>query len=720
MKDKTQQAGDRSSKSKEDSTPRPVVRTWLILERFGLDFLAVFFFCLFLISLLGLLRLSAGSALSWWTDILKRLFGVGSYYAIFLFGLIGFLSLRRHFRALPWLSFLQLLALEGLTFSLVALLDLFGGHNSTYANAGRFGGTIGWGLNEIIPDQARIVNWIFSILLTSVLFLYGFGLHRKLIPAIERWLGIGKDDNLPLRNRPISAVNEPVDTDKPVEAVAISQQNSDSYMRDDRLPPLNLLQNDTTHPISEEKIQETAIRIEHSLAEFGITARVVGYRAGPAITQYAVEPGYVEKEGNEGEIVKQKVRVSQIATLAKDLTLALSAERLRIEAPVPGRSYIGIEIPNPGNSTVRLRPILESEPFQRLGSQLSIALGRDVSGQPVVADLARMPHLLIAGTTGSGKSVCIVSLATCLIMNNSPTDLRMVMIDPKMVELVKFNGLPHLLGEVETQQVRMLAALQWAIAEMDNRYRIFEAAHSRDLDVHNRKMQRKKQPTLPRIVILIDELADLMMSRPDQTEFSLVRLAQMARATGIHLVVATQRPSKEVVTGLIKANFPARISFNVASSIDSRVILDTTGAETLLGKGDMLFLNPEVGIPQRAQGAMVSDAEVRKLTAFWQKMAPPSMEEKTPWEDITQDEPEEISDDLLEKAIDVVRRARHASASLLQRRLRIGYPRAARLMDELEEMGVVGQAQVGGKEREVLTPYGLQKPRDDEADDILS
>ncbi len=321
----------------------------------------------------------------------------------------------------------------------------------------------------------------------------------------------------------------------------------------------------------------------------------------------------------------QKVRVSQISALSRDLALRLSAERLRIEAPVPGRSFVGIEVPNPRSTVVRLRPILESETFQRLSSPLAIALGQDVSGQPVVADLARMPHLLIAGTTGSGKSVCIAALTACLVMNNTPDELRMAMLDPKMVELVRFNGLPHLLGKVETEIERMLGVLRWALAEMDHRYRLLEEARVRDLEAYNRKLERKKAPALPRIVVLIDELADLMMSAPDQTEQSLVRLAQMARATGIHLVVATQRPSTDVVTGLIKANFPARISFTVASSIDSRVILDTSGAETLLGRGDMLFLNPEQGAPVRSQGVFVTDQEIEKVIDYWQKMRPPEL-----------------------------------------------------------------------------------------------
>jgi S-DNA-T family DNA segregation ATPase FtsK/SpoIIIE len=345
--------------------------------------------------------------------------------------------------------------------------------------------------------------------------------------------------------------------------------------------------------------------------------------------------------------------------------------------------------------------MLESDAFYRIGSPLAIALGRDVSGQAVVADLARMPHLLIAGTTGSGKSVCIAAITTCLIMNNTPEDLRIAMIDPKMVELVRFNGTPHLLGKVETDLERILGVLRWSLGEMDRRYHLLEDAKARDIEVYNRRMQRRKQPTLPRIVIVIDELADLMMSAPDQTEHSLVRLAQMARATGIHLVLATQRPSTDVVTGLIKANFPARISFTVASSVDSRVILDTAGAETLLGRGDMLFLNPEAGAPVRAQGVMVTDQEIERVIEFWQKMSPMDENEAPPWEQ-TLSESEQASDELIEQAIAVVRKVQRASASLLQRRLRIGYPRAARLMDELESLGVVGPSQGAGREREVL------------------
>jgi S-DNA-T family DNA segregation ATPase FtsK/SpoIIIE len=300
-------------------------------------------------------------------------------------------------------------------------------------------------------------------------------------------------------------------------------------------------------------------------------------------------------------------------------------------------------------------------------------------------------------------------------MNNSPAEMNLIMFDPKMVELVRFNGLPHLIGKVETDQSRIQAALAWTLIEMDNRYRILEEAKARDLESYNHKRQRHSQSTMPRIVVLIDELADLMMARPDQTEFSLVRLAQMARATGIHLIVATQRPSTEVVTGLIKANFPARISFNVASSTDSRVILDVNGAETLLGKGDMLFINPEVGTPQRSQGVIVTDHEIKKVVNFWQRMSPSDTTKETPWEATVLKESEEPTDDLIENAIDIVKQYGKASASLLQRRMRIGYPRAARLMDELEAMGVIGPSQSGGKDREVI----LRTSRDDPAEEDL-
>ncbi|MBK9926265.1 MAG: DNA translocase FtsK [Anaerolineales bacterium] len=485
--------------------------------------------------------------------------------------------------------------------------------------------------------------------------------------------------------------------------------------RDERLPSLNILLADQASRPDERTINQTAGMVEKTLAEFGIPATVIGFRVGPTVTQFAVQPGFMKKAGASEEDERQmKVRVAQIASLQKDLALALSAERLRIEAPVPGKPYVGIEVPNSYQSNVRLRPLLETEVFHKIGAPLALALGRDVSGQPLVADLSRMPHLLIAGATGSGKSICITSLAVCLAMNNAPEDLRMVMIDSKMVELLRFNGLPHLYGKVETNVDRILGVLRWVVVEMEHRYRLLESAHARDLETYNRKLARKKDSMpLPRIVVLIDELADLMMSAPDQTEHNLVRLAQMARATGIHLIVATQRPSTDVVTGLIKANFPARLAFSVASGVDSRVILDTTGAESLLGRGDMLFLNPEVGSPVRAQGIYVTDMEIERVIAHWQKNAEAN-DPTAPWEKLLT-EPEDNEDEgLIEQAVSIVRSSQRASASLIQRRLRIGYPRAARLLDQLEEMGVVGPSLGGGKERDVLLgPLDEESPSDD-------
>src|SRR5215216_6178212 len=306
--------------------------------------------------------------------------------------------------------------------------------------------------------------------------------------------------------------------------------------RDERLPSLNILLADQNTRPDERTINQTAGMIEKTLAEFGIVATVIGFRVGPTVTQFAVQPGFMRR-GNttsEEEAQQMKVRVAQISSLQKDLALALSAERLRIEAPVPGKPYVGIEVPNTHTSVVRMRFILETEAFHKIGTPLAMALGRDVSGQPLVADLARMPHLLIAGATGSGKSVCITAIAACLAMNNPPEDLRMVMIDSKMVELIRFNGLPHLYGKVETNIERILGVLRWVVVEMEHRYRLLEAEHARDLETYNRRLRKANKNPLPRIVVLVDELADLMMSAPDQTEHNLVRLAQMARATGIH------------------------------------------------------------------------------------------------------------------------------------------------------------------------------------------
>ena len=482
-----------------------------------------------------------------------------------------------------------------------------------------------------------------------------------------------------------------------------SQPDRRPNTRHPDLPEMEILEKGETQRVTAREVNRAAGIIEKTLNEFGLPAKVVDYRSGPSVTQFAVEPGYIEHTSPGGAVSRNKVRVSQISSLANDLALALSASAIRIEAPVPGKAYVGIEVPNQKAALVAIRPILESSIYQNERSRLAIALGRDVAGAPVVADLASMPHLLIAGTTGSGKSVCITSIATSLAMNNSPEELQFVMIDPKRVELLRFNGLPHLMGKVETDLTRIGGVLRWCTVEMDRRFKLLEQESTKDIIAYNRKVaRRKKSSTLPRLVVMIDELSDLMMLAPDQTEGALVRLAQMARATGIHLVVATQRPSTDVVTGLIKANFPARIAFAVASSVDSRVILDISGAESLLGRGDMLYLAPDAAGPVRLQGAFTSDKELEKVIRTWRERGH-SPGPVSPWEDyLVRQEATSKQDVELESAMELVRSTGKASASLLQRRLRVGYPRAARLMDELEELGIVGRSQGGGRAREVL------------------
>jgi DNA segregation ATPase FtsK/SpoIIIE, S-DNA-T family len=685
--------------------------------RFLRDVGGVFLLALAAMSLMALWGITHGILLTPWAAFLKLWLGWGSYLLLLAIVLGGIFLLRRDDRPL---RFGWIITFELASFLTLGLLAIMGGYDLARADLGMDGGRLGWGLARFFTTLAGPTWGVVLLVLLWLFFVLGVFNVWALVEA--RLLHLAETE--PTLTPSSDAVDEShvKHAPKPREPRKRAQPLPPEFRtslrphetkdekpvkpqpRDERLPPLTIFSTEQSSRPDERTINQTAGLIMKTLSEFGIPAQVIGYRVGPAVTQFAVQPGFIKKPGsNEDDAQQMKVRVAQIAALQKDLTLALSAERLRIEAPVPGKPYVGIEVPNSRTSVVRLRPILETDAFYKVGSPLTIALGRDVSGQPLVADLSRMPHMLIAGATGSGKSVCITSIATCLAMNNAPEDLRLVLIDSKMVELLRFNGLPHLLGKVETDIQRILGVLRWVVVEMEHRYRLLESVHARDLNSYNRKLARRKDGVtpLPRIVVIIDELADLMMSAPDQTEHNLVRLAQMARATGIHLVVATQRPSTDVVTGLIKANFPARISFSMASGIDSRVILDTGGAETLLGRGDMLFLNPEVGSPIRAQGVLVTDQEIERLIGHWQKMTTYS-EEQAPWEKLLAEPGEGEDDGLIEQAISIVRGTNRASASLLQRRLRIGYPRAARLLDQLEEMGIVGESQGGGRERDVL------------------
>lgn len=677
-----------------------VSQVFTYLKKFGWDIAGILLLLLAVITLFGLLRVSQGAVTYAWATLVTKAFGWGGYGVVALLAGLGITAiLYKAGKKFP-LSFGQFIAIEIAFFSILPLLTQISHATLMEAEIGRGGGTLGWGLAHFIPGWFGFLIYLM-ILILSV--LGAAGMLGKFFRQALTWSSIELPqdparivDNKTIEGR-VEKKEIPFNSPKNPDAVQVST------WRDDRLPPINLLLSEQSSTPDQKQIKEKALRIEKTLAEFGVPVKVVGYRVGPMITQYALEPGFIERIASDGTVNRQKVRVSQIAALSRDLTLSLSASRLRIETPVPGRSYVGIEVPNMDGSVVRLRSLLESSEFKAIHSPLALALGKNVSGEPVVGDLSKMPHLLIAGTTNSGKSICLAALICCLVMNNTPHDLKLVMLDPKMVELVRFNGIPHLIGTVETEIERMLAVLRWALAEMDNRYRLMAEAKVRNLEGYNRKMLQKKQDTLPRIVIFIDELADLMMSAPDQTEHSLIRLAQMARATGIHMIVATQRPSTDIVTGLIKANFPARIAFAVASGVDSRVILDANGAEDLLGKGDMLYLDPSKSGLQRAQGTLISDSEIDKLIFHWQKISHGSLPTEAPWEGMVTEETYEASDQLIEKAIGVVRAAGKASASLLQRRLKVGFPRAARLMDELEDMGIIGPSVGSGKDREVLS-----------------
>jgi S-DNA-T family DNA segregation ATPase FtsK/SpoIIIE len=461
--------------------------------------------------------------------------------------------------------------------------------------------------------------------------------------------------------------------------------------------------------------------IEETLASFGAPARIVEIHRGPAVTQYGVEPEFIESRTG-----RTRVRVAKIVSLADDLALALSAPSIRIQAPVPGKAYVGIEVPNSELSLVSLRELIETDAFKKVKSNLRFAFGKDVAGKPVCADLTAMPHLLIAGTTNSGKSVLVNAILTSLLLNNSPLDMRLVLVDPKRVELTGYNGIPHLLAPVVVDADRVGAALQWVLREMDSRYKRFSKVGARNIVDYN----MKGDEYLPYIVVVIDELADLMMLAPEETERSITRLAQLARATGIHLIISTQRPSVDVVTGIIKANFPARVAFMVASGTDSRVILDKPGAEALLGRGDMLYQAPDAPAPVRLQGVYVSDGEIQRLVDTWRLIATNRRAEGSPellnatFDVVPSGTPFKQgsffgddgmgSDPLIQQAVDLVRKEGKASISMLQRRMRIGYNRAARLIDTLEEQKIIGPQEPGLQVREVLDFGGEADELDEE------
>src|SRR6266480_3109678 len=542
----------------------------------------------------------------------------------------------------------------------------------------------------------------------------------------------------PLRaNQPkiVTRAAKPPEVESPWKLVETAILNNPEEVK------LHLLGDDTS--MLAKTIQETlrSFRVEAEVRSEDISI-------GPTVIRFGIRPTGkpAMKEDEKGRLVpikdaagnivyEQRTRVSRIMALQNDLALVLEAKSIRMEAPVPGRPYVGVEIPNKNSRLVTLREVLESKEYQaaRAKSKIAIALGKDVAGAVRIGDLARMPHLLIAGATGAGKSVCINAIVASILSQATPEDVRLLMVDPKMVELIMYNGIPHLLAPVVTEVEKVVGLLKRAITEMERRYRLFSKLGVRNLDGY-RKLRAERishgdssQENLPAIVIIIDELADLMMAAPEEVEGMICRLAQLARATGIHLVIATQRPSVDVITGLIKANIPTRISFMVSSAVDSRTIIDMGGAERLLGRGDMLYLPADAGRPERIQGSFLADDEAEKLVAYWRMQAvehtnaannegradaPVLPQPVEPGWEINEHASDdfELEDDLLERAEEVVREYERASISLLQRRLRIGYSRAARLIDLLEERGIIGQFESSGRSREVLdSGNGLER-----------
>jgi len=694
------------------------------------------------LTLLSFLSANHGVIPGWWLGVLRRTFGWGAYVAPLLVGAMGLWLVLRHFgERLPRVTPAQVVGVALGYPALLATLHLFealfrlGGDIRAIAEAGYGGGYLGAALSRLLLEGLGGVGVVVALItwwLIVVALTFGLTVQDAARALQQLWGG-----PLPRRPRPLSAApgrasarsRQPVaETPAQLDDIPIHPSPSDVATPAPAPPPppeapapLRLIGGGQTWQVptldqilepgngqdfSADILRQQARIIEATLESLGAPVRVQEINRGPVVTQFGVEPLFVSNSNGK----ETKVKVSRISALADDLALSLEARTLRVEAPIPGKGLVGIEVPNPEVSLVALRDVMESEQFAEVDFPLKLCMGQDVSGNAIVADLTAMPHLLIAGTTGSGKSVCINAIIAALLLQHTPDDLRFLMVDPKRVELTGYGGIPHLFSKVVVDMERVTGTLKWVLREMDGRYRRFADARANHIrDYNERIAPGLGEQRLPYIVVVIDELADLMMMAPQETERSICRIAQMARATGIHLVIATQRPSVDVVTGLIKANFPARIAFNVASSVDSRVILDMPGAEQLLGQGDMLFLLPDAPTPVRLQGAFVSDEELRRLVQYWKAQAraeavPAGKPVQQPlWEEMREREQAvEFEDELMPDVLDLVLRENRASISLMQRKLRIGYTRAARLMDILERHGVVGPQPSGGKAREVF------------------
>jgi S-DNA-T family DNA segregation ATPase FtsK/SpoIIIE len=716
-----------------------------------LDIAGLIMVLLGLFTLFGAFSPENSNIIASWLSILRKAFGIGGFLLPIGLIVIGVWLAVRNVEHITGPTLEQAVGIPLLFTWLITLAHavtsyLSRGGIRELAEQGRGGGYVGGFFFYILRVGFGISGTVISLLAWLILGL-AVTLDRPVLGLFGWMKSIGKPlrtgwqyfleglramTQEPQREPQTQGQAGPVGAAAPASVLpsqaARSEQAATPY--DWELPSIDAILNEGTEiQVNDELDRQRAKIIEETLASFSAPSRVVEINRGPTITQFGVEPGFIESRGKQ-----KRVRVNKITRLADDLALALSATRVRVQAPVPGKGFVGIEVPNEEVALVSLRDGITSEAFKMLeGRPLRFALGQDVSGNAVAADLAAMPHLLIAGTTGSGKSVCVNAIISCLLMHNTPDDLRLIMVDPKRVELTNYDGIPHLLAPVVVELERVVGALQWVTKEMDQRYEKFADQGARNLADYNAQAKKEGERPLPYLVVVIDELADLMMLAPTETERAITRMAQLARATGIHMVISTQRPSVDVVTGIIKANFPARIAFATASGTDSRVILDQPGAERLLGRGDMLFQAPDAPAPVRLQGMFVADQELNRLVRYWYNqrgyVAPTSvataagghpdgipknipLKQLEFWEreDLA---PEEDRDPLYDEAVDLIRRKGRASISMLQRRLRIGYTRAARLIDKMEEDEIIGGAVDGPHHREVLD-YGKAAPPADE------
>jgi S-DNA-T family DNA segregation ATPase FtsK/SpoIIIE len=628
---------------------------------------------------------------------LRLIIGFSAYLLPMLFILLAFMLFQPEkydVRAHNYIGFLGFV----ITLSTLLHITIDPSQALDFAKEGNGGGFVGYGLGKLFLMILNVPASTVILLALLIIFVI-VGANTRLSELVAKIKGIFQKSpteeitvNNPAAEIPKLEIKGTIGGGSKGKAAAKEPEVALTSVEDPdwKAPSMELLKKGSSSPDA-GNIKENAAIIQNTLSSFGIDASMGEVNVGPTVTQYTLKPA-------------AGVKLNKITGLEHNLALALAAPAIRVEAPIPGKGAVGVELPNKAIATVRLRHLMESEEYKKSKSPLSIILGQDVAGQPAMADLASMPHLLIAGATGAGKSIMINSLLTSLLYRNSPAQLKLILVDPKRVELTLYNDIPHLLTPVIVEPEKTISALKWAVAEMERRLKLFAEVGKRNIIEYN---NLKQEESMPYIVVVIDEMADLMMMAGPEVEALVVRLAQLARAAGIHLVLATQRPSVNVITGLIKANIPARIAFRVASNVDSRTILDQAGAEKLLGKGDMMFSSADTPKPRRIQGAFTDEAETKPITDYLREARQPQYNEEVLAQPVSMGggggggDFSDADDDLFQDAAETVIRTGKASASLLQRRLRVGYARAARLLDILEERGIVGPAD-GARPRQVL------------------